>query len=403
MRRSLSHLSRPVRSVAVVAASAVIIGAGLTGTASAQDVEGSRSKVQRLAAEMDRLEAKSSRLDEQYLQTQIDLQGAQNDLKKNQDAVADAKARMDAAKSQANSYLVSAYMSAGSDVAGLGVGDPNRAVNERVLTETLHGDREQVADHLRAAQADLNDRTAQLDSASKSLAAKKDQQSSVKADLESSVAQQQNLLDGANDELRQAIAAEQQRQADAAAAKAAAEAQARQQAAAAAAAKAQAAAAAAPAATPRAAAAPRAAATPRAAAPKASAAPAAPAPALPVAPVGSGAGAAIAAAQSVMGTPYKWAGASPSGGFDCSGLTMWAWARAGKSLPHSSGAQYAATQRISLDQLQPGDLVFFNNPISHVGLYIGGGQMIHAPHTGDVVRVAPISRMGSVVRAGRVG
>ncbi len=403
MRRSLSHLSRPVRSVAVVAASAVIIGAGLTGTASAQDVEGSRSKVQRLAAEMDRLEAKSSRLDEQYLQTQIDLQGAQNDLKKNQDAVADAKARMDAAKSQANSYLVSAYMSAGSDVAGLGVGDPNRAVNERVLTETLHGDREQVADHLRAAQADLNDRTDQLDSASKALAAKKDQQSSVKSDLESSVAQQQNLLDGANDELRQAIAAEQQRQADAAAAKAAAEAQARQQAAAAAAAKAQAAAAAAPAATPRAAAAPRAAATPRAAAPKASAAPAAPAPALPVAPVGSGAGAAIAAAQSVMGTPYKWAGASPSGGFDCSGLTMWAWARAGKSLPHSSGAQYAATQRISLDQLQPGDLVFFNNPISHVGLYIGGGQMIHAPHTGDVVRVAPISRMGSVVRAGRVG
>ena len=207
MRRSLSHLSRPVRSVAVVAASAVIIGAGLTGTASAQDVEGSRSKVQRLAAEMDRLEAKSSQLDEQYLQTQIDLQGAQNDLKKNQHAVADAKARMDAAKSQANSYLVSAYMSAGSDVAGLGVGDPNRAVNERVLTETLHGDREQVADHLRAAQADLNDRTAQLDSASKSLAAKKDQQSSVKADLESSVAQQQNLLDGANDELRQAIAA----------------------------------------------------------------------------------------------------------------------------------------------------------------------------------------------------
>ncbi len=313
---------------------------------------------------------------------------------------------MDEAKSQANSYLVSAYMSAGSDVAGLGVGDPNRAVNERVLTETLHGDREQVADHLRAAQADLSDRTAQLESASKALSSKKDQLSSLKSDLESSVAQQQNLLDGANDELRQAVAAEQQRQADAAAAKAAAEAAARQQAAAAAAAKAQAAAAAAPAASaaPRAATTPRAAAAPKAAAVPAAAAPANnPAPALPVAPVGSGAGAAIAAAQSVMGTPYKWAGASPSGGFDCSGLTMWAWARAGKSLPHSSAAQYAATQRISLDQLQPGDLVFFNNPISHVGLYIGGGQMIHAPHTGDVVRVAPISRMGSVVRAGRVG
>lgn len=402
MRRSLSHLPRPVRSVAIVAVSAMVVGAGLTGTASAQDVEGSRSKVQQLAAEMDRLEAKSSQLDEQYLQTQIDLQGAQDDLKKNQDAVADAKARMDAAKSQASSYLVSAYMTAGSDVAGLGVGDPNRAVNERVLTETLHGDREQVADHLRAAQADLNDRTSKLESASKSLSAKKDQQSSVKADLESSVAQQQNLLDGANADLRNAIAAEQQRQADAAAAKAAAEAQARQQAAAAAAAKAQAAAAAAPA-TPAAtkgAPAPKAARAPKAAAPATSAP--APAPALPVAPVGSGAGAAIAAAQSVMGTPYKWAGASPSTGFDCSGLMLWAWARAGKSLPHSSGAQYAATQRISLDQLQPGDLVFFNNPISHVGMYIGGGQMVHSPHTGDVVKISPISRMGSVIRAGRV-
>ncbi|HNO46664.1 MAG TPA: C40 family peptidase, partial [Microthrixaceae bacterium] len=128
----------------------------------------------------------------------------------------------------------------------------------------------------------------------------------------------------------------------------------------------------------------------------------APAPSLPVAPVGSGAGAAIAAAQSVMGTPYRWAGASPSTGFDCSGLTMWAWARGGRSLPHSSSAQYAATQRISLDQLQPGDLVFFNNPISHVGLYIGGGQMIHSPHTGDVVKISPITRMGKLVRAGRV-
>ena len=400
MKTSLPRSSRPVRtaraarSVAVVASVALIVGAGLTGTASAQDVEGTRAKVQRLAAEMDRLEARASELDEQYLQTGLELGKAETELKKNRDAVADAQARMDQARSEANSYIVSAYMSAGSDVAGLGVGDPNVAVNEKVLMETLHGDRQQVADDLRAAQMDLDDRSADLEQASKALEDKKARQSSIKADLESSVSAQQDLLDGANSELRSAIAAEQERQAQAAAAKAAADAAARARAQEQAAARTTTTAA-------RTAGAP---ARPgRAPAPAKPAAPApAPAPSLPVAPVGSGAGAAIAAAQSVMGTPYRWAGASPSTGFDCSGLTMWAWARGGRSLPHSSSAQYAATQRISLDQLQPGDLVFFNNPISHVGLYIGGGQMIHSPHTGDVVKISPITRMGKLVRAGRV-
>jgi len=400
MKTSLPRSSRPVRtaraarSVAVVASVALVVGAGLTGTASAQDVEGTRAKVQRLAAEMDRLEARASELDEQYLQTGLELSKAETELKKNRDAVADAQARMDQARSEANSYIVSAYMSAGSDVAGLGVGDPNVAVNEKVLMETLHGDRQQVADDLRAAQMDLDDRSADLEQASKALEDKKARQSSIKADLEASVSAQQDLLDGANSELRAAIAAEQERQAQAAAAKAAADAAARARAQEQAAARTTTTAA-------RTAGAP---ARPgRAPAPAKPATPApAPAPSLPVAPVGSGAGAAIAAAQSVMGTPYRWAGASPSTGFDCSGLTMWAWARGGRSLPHSSSAQYAATQRISLDQLQPGDLVFFNNPISHVGLYIGGGQMIHSPHTGDVVKISPITRMGKLVRAGRV-
>jgi cell wall-associated NlpC family hydrolase len=104
---------------------------------------------------------------------------------------------------------------------------------------------------------------------------------------------------------------------------------------------------------------------------------------------GSGAAAAIAAAESVLGVPYVYGGASPQSGFDCSGLTMWAWAHAGVSLPHSSQMQYSSLPHVSKDQLQPGDLVFFYSPISHVGLYVGGGSMIHAPHTGAVVsRVA---------------
>jgi peptidoglycan DL-endopeptidase CwlO len=101
---------------------------------------------------------------------------------------------------------------------------------------------------------------------------------------------------------------------------------------------------------------------------------------------GSGAAAAIAAAESVLGTPYVYGGASPETGFDCSGLTMWAWAHAGVSLPHSSQLQYASLPHVDKEDLRPGDLVFFYNPIHHVGIYVGGGMMIDAPHTGTVVQ-----------------
>ena len=111
----------------------------------------------------------------------------------------------------------------------------------------------------------------------------------------------------------------------------------------------------------------------------------------------AGVSGAIAAARSQLGVPYRWANASPGVGFDCSGLTSWAWGRAGRSLPHSSRAQYASLPHVPLDQLQPGDLVFFGGrSVNHVGLYIGGGMMIHAPHTGAVVETASIYRRGLI-------
>jgi cell wall-associated NlpC family hydrolase len=96
----------------------------------------------------------------------------------------------------------------------------------------------------------------------------------------------------------------------------------------------------------------------------------------------SGAAAAIAAAKSVLGVQYVFASADPSVGFDCSGLTMWSWAHAGISLPHSSAMQYAVLPHVDLSQIQPGDLLFFYSPISHVAMYLGGGIIIHATHPG---------------------
>jgi len=102
---------------------------------------------------------------------------------------------------------------------------------------------------------------------------------------------------------------------------------------------------------------------------------------------GSGSAAAVVAyARAQVGKPYCYGGSGP-GCFDCSGLTMMAWAQAGVSLPHSSAAQYNVGRRVSASELQPGDLIFYYSPISHVSVYIGGGQRISATHTGDYVRV----------------
>jgi peptidoglycan DL-endopeptidase CwlO len=102
--------------------------------------------------------------------------------------------------------------------------------------------------------------------------------------------------------------------------------------------------------------------------------------------VSGSAAAAVAYARAQVGKPYCYGGAGPSC-FDCSGLTMMAWRQAGVSLPHSSGAQYNVGRRISASELQPGDLIFYYSPISHVSIYIGNGQRISATHTGDYVRV----------------
>ena len=91
---------------------------------------------------------------------------------------------------------------------------------------------------------------------------------------------------------------------------------------------------------------------------------------------------AIGAAKSALGAPYVWGSADPNVGFDCSGLTSWAWGQAGFSLPHSSEMQYSVLPHVPLDQIVPGDLLFFYTPISHVAMFIGGGLMIHARHPG---------------------
>ncbi len=117
-----------------------------------------------------------------------------------------------------------------------------------------------------------------------------------------------------------------------------------------------------------------------------------PPPPPPPASAGSAAQIAVNAAQSQLGVPYVWGGATPGVGFDCSGLTMWAWGQAGVSLAHGATDQYYEIQHVSMSDLQPGDLVFYGNAsyLYHVVMYIGGGMVVQAEETGTNVMDTPL-------------
>ncbi|KEH98305.1 NlpC/P60 family protein [Clostridium massiliodielmoense] len=109
----------------------------------------------------------------------------------------------------------------------------------------------------------------------------------------------------------------------------------------------------------------------------------------------------VSYAYNFIGTPYKWAANGPNS-FDCSGFTCYVYAHFGVGLPRTSGAQSGTGSYVSRDSLQPGDLVFFGSPVHHVGIYVGGGCYIHAPRTGDVVKVSSLSGRSDYSGARRV-
>ncbi len=379
--------SRRGRVVAVtVTAAALLAGAFGSGSASAQSIDDLRARAQSIAAELDQLNEQGDQLEQEYLATGEQLSEVQSQIEENKAAVADSKTRMEQAAQQAGSYMVNAYMGAGSgtEFSGVGADDPNEAVNEKVLLETLQGGRQQVADDLRGAKLELEEKSQELDAANRQLEQIRSQQADIMQRMNAAIARQKRLLDGANADLQNAIRAEQERRRREAEARARAALEAAARQAAAQRAAQQAAAQSAAAQQPRAGSgsvASRAAAG-RGVAPVAQRA--ASASSVPYA----GGNAAIQAALAKLGTPYRWGGTG-NGGYDCSGLTQMAFAAAGKSLPRTAAQQYSATQRVS--DPQPGDLIFWGGAsASHVAIYMGNGQMVAAPRTGDVVKVQPV-------------
>jgi cell wall-associated NlpC family hydrolase len=340
-RRTAPRLGAAAVLATLLVASTITVSAAKTTKA---DLDAAK-------ADLVSMNAKLSSLVETYDQAQVALQGTQKRLAAAQTAMDQAQAAADQARAYFSMRAAQAYEGAGSEIeALLGAGtfsdfaDRVEFLNSLAQDDVDAATQAQVAGE-RAHQASV--RLTQAVSDRKALLARL---SSQKTDIQNAIADQQALVARLQKELdAQALAAimndpgpRQQNTGGG---------------------------------DPN---------------PQPSPPPSPPPPPPPPPPSGNGAQ-AVAAALSVLGVPYVWGGADPNVGFDCSGLTMWSWAQAGVSLPHSSALQYEVTARVSKADLQPGDLLFFYSPISHVAMYIGNNQMVHATHPGTVVHTETIS------------
>ncbi len=416
MSSPIAALRRPLGVGVVVLA--LVLGAfvGPATPSAGDEIDDTRSEAARIADQIEDLQHDAEVLTERFLDAQVQRQELEGQIADAQARADRSGAQLDAARDDLRAFTVQSYVDEGAatpaDVV-LGASDASDVTVRRGYAHAVALDGDDLVDQYRGAERRATRDSTRLDALLADAQAAEDAIDESRSATEERVAELQALQSQVTGRLRTLVEAEQRRREEeqarqAAEAQAAAQREAEAQAARAAqeAAAAEAAAAAQTPTTETPAVAPPAqdpapppTSTPT---PVTEPAPEPPPPPPPPPTAASGADAAIAAARTVLGVPYKWAGASPSQGFDCSGLTMWAWSHGGRSLPHSSRAQYAMSRRIPVDQLQPGDLVFYNSPVSHVGLYIGGGMMIHAPHTGSVVQIQSIHYWSALVGGGRI-
>jgi len=285
------------------------------------------------------------------------LAGIESDLRTNKAELKLAKANLKHAQRQLNAHLVAMYTSGNQDT-GLEVLLGATSMDDLLSRlDTMSRVSNQSADVLRQVKvfrAKVKEEHARLQTAHVQQAKLVAERSAEKASIQGQLASRQQLLSSIKSQITQLQAAEQAQQARLAA-------QARA----------------------------RLASTGATVLNASAGAVTSPQPAPVYAPPPSKYGGVVGIAMQYLGTPYVWGGASPSG-FDCSGLVMYAFAQIGISLPHSSYAQYGYGSPVSRGDLQPGDIVFFDG-LGHVGIYVGGGSFIHAPHTGDVVKISSLS------------
>jgi cell wall-associated NlpC family hydrolase len=352
--------------------------------AGADPIADKKAQAAELARTIDAKGEAVSRLAEQVNQARLNAAGLTAKLSRAQADMAAGQRHAAEVRSRLMDQVVASYVRGGRSMELTSpVGDGFDVAVQRTYVATMTSGEKDALDQLRAVHLELVEERAKLEAAAKAAADSLAQVAGSQREAARAVADEQAALGKVKGDLASLVAAEQERQAAAQAARAQAEQAARQ------ARQAQEAAAAA--------AAHHASPPPivggllsRVPAPSAKR----PAPTVE-APVAPGAAGAVEEARRQLGKPYVYGAAGPDS-FDCSGLTMWAWGHAGVSMSHSAAAQYGEFPHVSTDSLQPGDLIFYGSPIHHVGMYVGGGQMIEASHTGTPVRYASIWRSDMV-------
>ncbi|MGE0025537.1 MAG: NlpC/P60 family protein [Thermoleophilia bacterium] len=372
----------------MVAVLALLAFGAAIATTEPAAIEAKRAEVSRIQAELDSINGQVEQAAEAYNGARYELGQVTDRIDANQRQSVQTQKDLVASRKVLSQRLRALYASPDPSLIEVLIdsGSITAAADQMQLLDRIGQQDAQVVGGLRTQKARLAELKVQLEKDRATAAAAVQAREREKARVESLLSQRQQVLDGASAELRQMIEAEKERERQEAAAQARL---AEQRAASAAAASASA--------TPAATATPAASSGGDTSAGSGSASGSAPS-STPL-PSGSGNAAAASVAMQYLGVPYVWGGASPSG-FDCSGLASYAYAQIGKSVPHYTGAAWAAFPKVPSDQLEPGDLVFFNG-LGHMGIYIGGGQYVHAPHTGDVVKVSSLGDRSDYVGAVR--
>ena len=384
----------------------VIANRGLPAVA--DPVSDKQAEAKRIATERERLTVQAEQLNERSKRASDELAVLEQQLAASTQTLDSQRTSVGALRLRLATLAVNSYIR-GDDTgvlsAMVAADGPNEAGLRRGYAPVVLGDQTDVLDQLRAAQQDIDRATGELE-------ARLDRQRQLvasiaadRAEIERTQTKLATLAASVGRDLAAAVAAEQARQAAVAEAAAAARQRAEQ-----------AKKAAELAARQRAEQAKRAESSARAAAASRVAPTEAPSPgrnrpngatspqaieSLPIPPTSPAASVAVGEALRQLGKRYVFGTNGPDT-FDCSGLTQWAWDRAGVRMAHYTVSQFNAFPHVSLDQLQPGDLVFFNVDLGHMGMYIGNGNIVQAPRTGDVVKISPLNGR-NVVGAVRPG